>query len=234
MSELILIVEDEHDLVGTLEYNLQKEGYQTRAAFNGHDALDAIATEDSETRPDLILLDLMLPDISGTEVCRRIRESDETGEIPIVMLTAKGDEADRVTGFESGADDYVVKPFSVRELLLRIEAILRRTQNGTADHRADEIYEFGPLEIDIPGHRVRVDEEPVDLTPLEFKLLKTFVERKGRAQSRDILLADVWDLNTDVETRTVDTHVKRLRNKLGEAGGLIETVRGVGYRFGGD
>lgn len=234
MSELILIVEDEHDLVGTLEYNLQKEGYETRAAFNGHDALDAIGAGDSENTPDLVLLDLMLPDISGTEVCRRIRERDDTDDIPIVMLTAKGDEADRVTGFESGADDYVVKPFSVRELLLRIEAILRRTRNGAEDHRSDEIYEFGPLEIDIPGHRVRVDEEPVDLTPLEFKLLKTFVERKGRAQSRDILLADVWDLNTDVETRTVDTHVKRLRNKLGEAGGLIETVRGVGYRFGGD
>jgi two-component system phosphate regulon response regulator PhoB len=225
MSALILIVDDEQDLVATLEYNLQRSGYQTRSAFNGEQAL--VAAEQSP-RPDLILLDLMLPDLPGTEVCRRLRSADKTREIPVLMLTAKGDEIDRVVGFEVGADDYVSKPFSVRELLLRVAAILRRAHTETA---ADGTESFGRLRIDRDGHRVWVDDSEIALTALEFRLLSTFLTRKGRVQSRDALLSDVWGIESEVTTRTVDTHVKRLREKLGAAGAYIETLRGVGYRF---
>jgi two-component system phosphate regulon response regulator PhoB len=225
MSALILIVDDEQDLVATLEYNLQRSGYQTRTAFSGEQAL--VAAEQSP-RPDLILLDLMLPDLPGTEVCRRLRAADKTREIPVLMLTAKGEEIDRVVGFEVGADDYVSKPFSVRELMLRVAAILRRAH---AESSEDGTENFGRLRIDRDGHRVWVDDEEVALTALEFRLLSTFMTRKGRVQSRDTLLSDVWGIDSEVTTRTVDTHVKRLREKLGLAGSYIETLRGVGYRF---
>lgn len=225
MTATILIVEDEEDLVETLEYALQKEGYQTRSASTGARAVEQVRREPI---PDLVLLDLMLPDISGTEVCRRIRATDRTRHVPVIMLTAKGEEIDRVVGFEVGADDYVAKPFSVRELLLRVRAILRRAQ--TVEPERSEVV-FGGLRVDRPGHRVWVGAEEVGLTALEFRLLTTLLTRRGRVQTRDRLLSDVWGYEADVTTRTVDTHVKRLREKLGDAGAYVETVRGVGYRF---
>ena len=225
MAELVLIVEDEKDLVKTLEYNLKREGYRTRSALTGTEGLEQSA---QEPLPDLVLLDLMLPDISGLEVCRRLRQQEATRSIPVLMLTAKGDEIDRVVGFEIGADDYVVKPFSVRELMLRIKAILRRARPGSEEL---EPIVFGPLRVDPEAHRAWVDQQELHLTALEFRLLKTLLVRRGRVQSRDTLLSDVWGIDADVTTRTVDTHVKRLREKLGDAGKYIETLRGVGYRF---
>jgi two-component system phosphate regulon response regulator PhoB len=225
VSGLILIVEDEKDLVNTLEYNLQQEGFQTRSAMTGGAALELVT---QAPQPDLILLDLMLPDMSGIEVCRQLRRDENTRGIPVLMLTAKGEEIDRVVGFEVGADDYVVKPFSVRELLLRIKAILRRVH---AEGEDEEPTVFGPIRLDPAAHQVWVEHEEVHLTALEFRLLRTLMDRKGRVQSRDTLLSDVWGIEADVTTRTVDTHVKRLREKLGPAGKYIETLRGVGYRF---
>ena len=225
-GELILIVEDERDLAATLEYNLKREGYQTRTAFGGQRALELMLEEPA---PDLVLLDLMLPDIAGTEVCRKLRQDERTRHIPVIMVTAKGEELDRVVGFEVGADDYVTKPYSKRELLLRIRAILRRA-NHEEPVQATRL-EFGPLVVDITAHRVTLEGEEIRLTALEFKLLSTFMMRKGRVQTREVLLSDVWGINANVMTRTVDTHVKRLREKLSEAGSYIETLRGVGYRF---
>jgi two-component system phosphate regulon response regulator PhoB len=225
LPELILIVEDERDLIKTLEYNLQREGYQTRSAPDGRRGLELAALEPV---PDLILLDLMLPDISGIEVCRRLKATDPTKGVLVLMLTAKGEEIDRVVGFEVGADDYVVKPFSVRELLLRIKAILRRAH---AEDTGGEPIVFGPIRLDPSAHQAWVNQTEIRLTALEFRLLKTLMARKGRVQSRDTLLSDVWGIDADVTTRTVDTNVKRLREKLGPAGRYIETLRGVGYRF---
>lgn len=228
MSSLILIVDDEQDLLATLEYNLEREGFRTRSALNGKEALERAV---QDPLPDLILLDLMLPDMPGTEVCRELRRNERMRGVPIVMLTAKGDEIDRVVGFEVGADDYVTKPFSVRELLLRIKAILRRSRTEEAPQRE---LAFGLLRIDREGHRVWVGDEELSLTALEFQLLKTLLERRGRVQTRDGLLADVWGIEAPINTRTVDTHVKRLRKKLGAAGDYIETLRGAGYRFRAD
>ncbi|HVI00074.1 MAG TPA: response regulator transcription factor [Enhygromyxa sp.] len=226
MPTTILIVEDEQDLLDTLEFNLQREGYATRRAASGRAGLEAAALEPA---PDLVLLDLMLPDIPGTEVCRQLRGSARTRSVPVIMLTARGDELDRVVGFEVGADDYVTKPFSVRELLLRIRAILRRV-TGPSEEPAR--LQTGELEIDVASHRVWVGEEEVRLTALEFRLLTTLLSRAGRVQTRDTLLADVWGMQAGLTTRTVDTHVTRLRKKLGDTvGNYIETLRGVGYRF---
>lgn len=232
---IILIIEDEQDLVRTLAYNLEREGFATRSALTGAEAL---AASRQTPYPALILLDLMLPDMSGTEVCRQIRAQDETRSVPVIMLTAKGEEIDRVQGFEVGADDYVVKPFSVRELMLRVRAILRRAQ---AEESLEQGLEqgpdkslaivFGALHIDFLAHRVRVNEEDIKLTALEFKLLTTLFERRGEALSREVLLSEVWNIQAEVMTRTVDTHIKRLREKLGHSGDYIETLRGVGYRF---
>lgn len=224
-SSTILIVEDERDLVQILEYNLKREGFRTIAAGTGGDAL---ALLEKEQRVDLVLLDLMLPDMSGVEVCRRIRAAERTKGLAVLMLTAKGEEIDRVVGFEVGADDYLVKPFSVRELLLRVRAILRRAQPPVSE---PEVLAFGRLRIDQAGYHVWVDDEEAILTALEFRLLGTLLARKGRVQTRDTLLADVWGIEADITTRTVDTHVKRLREKLGPVGEYLETVRGVGYRF---
>jgi two-component system, OmpR family, phosphate regulon response regulator PhoB len=225
MSSTILIVEDERDLLTTVEYNLQREGYQTRCAETGR---QAIALANERPIPDLVVLDLMLPDISGMEVCRSLRASDATKHVPVLMVTAKGEEIDRVVGFEVGADDYVTKPFSVRELALRIRAILRRTQAPEPDN---EELSFGMLRVDPSAHRVWVDGTESQLTALEFKLLTTLLQRRGRVQTREVLLTDVWGFSADVTTRTVDTHVKRLRQKIGAASSYIETLRGVGYRF---
>lgn len=225
MPTTILIVEDEQDLLDTLEFNLQREGYVTRRAASGRAGLDAAALEPA---PDLVLLDLMLPDIPGTEVCRQLRAAERTRTVPIIMLTARGDELDRVVGFEVGADDYVTKPFSVRELMLRVRAILRRLSAPPEDPTR---LQNGDLEIDPASHRVWVRGEEVRLTALEFRLLSTLLSRAGRVQTRDALLSDVWGMHAGLTTRTVDTHVTRLRKKLGDVGNYIETLRGVGYRF---
>jgi two-component system, OmpR family, phosphate regulon response regulator PhoB len=225
MAAVILIVEDEPDLASTLAFNLEQAGFRTLLAERGARALELAH---GDPRPDLVVLDLMLPDVSGTEVCRRLRESDRTRRIPILMLTAKTDPIDRVVGFEVGADDYVTKPYSVRELVLRIKAILRRA-NPDPDQPSN--LRFGTLQVDVTGHRVWVSDQEVALTALEFKLLITLMERRGRVQSRETLLAHVWEMSGDVTTRTVDTHVRRLRKKLGDASEYVETLRGVGYRF---
>lgn len=226
----ILIVDDEPDLLSTLEYNFKREGFNTHTATNGQDACALLTGGHSF---DLVILDLMLPDMSGTEICRNLRADGTTRHVPVIMLTARGEEIDRVVGFEMGADDYVVKPFSVRELILRVRAILRRRNvESTADELCDgKAMLFGPLKVDTVAHSVWVAGDDVKLTALEFRLLATFLTRKGRVQTRDTLLSDVWGIQADVTTRTVDTHVKRLREKLGEAGQYIETLRGVGYRF---
>ncbi len=221
----ILVVEDERDLRQVLEYNLRHAGFQVVLAATGTEGI-ALAREHG---PGLVLLDLMLPDISGTEVCRILKEDPRTRATPIVMVTARGEEIDRVVGFELGAEDYIVKPFSVRELLLRVQAILRRGRNEARP--SAEPIEFGVLRIDREAHRVWVEGKEIELTALEFKLLVTLYEGRNRVQSRAALLDDVWGIQADITTRTVDTHVKRLREKLDSARDYVETVRGVGYRF---
>jgi two-component system, OmpR family, phosphate regulon response regulator PhoB len=213
---LVLVIEDEVDLATTVEYNLRAEGFEVRLAHTGKQGLAATA---QDPLPDLIVLDLMLPDLSGTEICRRLRDQERTRNVPVIMCTAKGEEIDRVVGFEVGADDYVVKPFSVR------------ADASRRDDTEPSLMRFGRLRLDRDGHRAWVDESELSLTALEFRLLHAFMSRKGRVQSRDALLSDVWGIEADITTRTVDTHVKRLREKLGEAGQYIETLRGVGYRF---
>jgi two-component system phosphate regulon response regulator PhoB len=222
----ILVVEDEKDLQDLLSYNLRQAGHEPAVVSLGADALAHVRTNP----PDLVLLDLMLPDMPGTDVCRSLKSDPATRAIPVVMLTARGEEIDRVVGFELGADDYVVKPYSMRELTLRLQAILRRRAVPTD---AAGLSTFGRLRIDREGHRVWVDGQEVTLTALELRLLSTLYDRRGRVQSRAVLLDEVWRMSSDVNTRTVDTHVKRLREKLGEAGAYLETVRGVGYRFTG-
>jgi len=224
MAQRILVVEDEPDLLALVRINLEQSGFEVETAENGSDALAALR----RAPPDLMLLDLMLPDVPGTEICRRIRGSAELSELPIIMLTAKADEVDRVVGLELGADDYVTKPFSPRELMLRVRAVLRRQRPDTTPAR---VIEHGDLSLDPERHRCFVDGEEVDLTAKEFSLLQCLMRRPGRVMTRDRLLDDVWGSDITVTTRTIDTHLKRLREKLGRAGDLIETVRGVGYRF---
>lgn len=226
MADRILIVEDEIDLLQSIRYSLEKEGFEVLTAATGKEGVK-LATEKA---PDLVVLDLMLPDMSGLDVCRELRSAEATRELPIIMATARSDEIDRVVGFEVGADDYVVKPFSVRELTLRIRAVLRRRQPATAE-ATHETINFGRLRLDADARQVFVDEEERAVTALEFRLLETLLRRKGRVQTRETLLSDVWGVSPEVTTRTVDTHVKRLREKLGPAGTYIETVRGFGYRF---
>jgi two-component system, OmpR family, phosphate regulon response regulator PhoB len=221
----VLLVEDEDDLREILAYNFRSAGFDVACAARGRDALRLAR----DPVPDLVLLDLMLPDISGLEVCRTLKADPITRDTPILVLTAKGEEMDRVVGFELGADDYVVKPFSVRELLLRAQAILRRGRTAPAEASRDAV--FGVLRIDRGAHRVWVGEDAVELTALELRLLLVLFDRRDRVQTRTVLLDDVWGIKADVTTRTVDTHVKRLREKLGAAGDYVETVRGVGYRF---
>jgi two-component system phosphate regulon response regulator PhoB len=227
----VLVVEDEPDLRELLTYNLSAAGFKVHAAENGTDALTAIQA----FAPDVVLLDLMLPDIPGTEVCRRIRGGEVGGRQPaVMMLTAKGEEIDRVVGFELGADDYVVKPFSVRELMLRVDLIIRTRLPVSKDgakapqHRR---YAVGPLELDVDGHHTFVKGKEVHVSALEMRLLVYLVEHRGRVRSRENLLEDVWGYKPDVTTRTIDTHIKRLRDKLGAAASLVETVRGTGYRL---
>jgi two-component system phosphate regulon response regulator PhoB len=224
MPDTILIVDDEPDVIDLLVYNLQKAGYKTATARDGVTALQKARDE----IPSLIVLDLMLPQMDGTEVCRHLKADPKTAHIPIIMLTAKAEEVDRVVGLELGADDYVTKPFSPREIALRVRGVLRRASGKTAPA---EVLKCGDITVDIAKHEATVKGKVVDLTATEFKLLSTLLERRGRVQSRDRLLTDVWGYEGDVDTRTVDTHMRRLREKLGKAADYVETVRGVGYRF---
>jgi len=221
----ILVVEDERDLADLLAYNLEKEGYQAILAATGLEGLELARRE----LPDLVVLDLMLPGMMGTEVCSTLRRTERTRNIPILMLTAKGDEVDRVVGFEIGADDYIVKPFSMRELLLRIRAILRRS--GQEFSMVERMLCLGPVAIDCSSHRVTVEGREIELTSTEYKLLLYLADHAGRVLSRELLLQEVWGYNFVGDTRTVDTHVTRLRSKLGDAGELIKTVRGFGYKM---
>jgi two-component system phosphate regulon response regulator PhoB len=220
----ILVVDDEPDLVELVRLSLHRAGYQVETAATGRQALDCLRRQ----RPDLVILDLMLPDVSGTELCRRLRADAELAALPVIMLTAKADEVDRVVGFELGADDYVTKPFSPRELVLRVGAVMRRSR-GPGDARA--VLESGPLRLDPARHRCWVNGDEVALTAKEFDLLRGLMTRPGRVMTREALLDQVWGSDITVTVRTIDTHLKRLREKLGVAGDLIETVRGVGYRF---
>jgi two-component system phosphate regulon response regulator PhoB len=220
----ILIVEDEPDVVDLLTLQLRKaDGFSAIVAHDGAEGLRKARTE----APALIVLDLMLPRMSGLEVCKLLRADSLTSHIPIIMLTAKAEEVDRIVGLEFGADDYVTKPFSPRELLLRIKAILRRGPGEQGDGKITR----GPITIDASRHRVLVGGKPVVLTAVEFKLLSMLMQRPGRVQARDRLLNEVWGYESAIDTRTVDTHVRRLREKLGKSAGVIETVRGFGYRL---
>lgn len=226
MNFLILIVEDEKDIVKMLEYNLQKEGYRTVAVSNGEEVVRAAV----QGQPDLILLDLMLPGMDGLAVCQELRKHGQTAAVPIIMLTAKSQEADKIVGLELGADDYVTKPFSPRELSARIKAVLRRSQR---QRQTPEILRIGDLAIDFSRIRVTFKDKVVDLTAKEFELLKTLIQARGRVLSRDYLLDTVWGLDhaTEIQTRTVDVHVTTLRKKLRAAAGHIITVKNYGYRF---
>ena len=221
----ILIIEDEPDIRKTIDYNFVKEGFKVSVAGSLAEGKKLFLAE----TVNLIILDLMLPDGSGLDFCREIKSNPSSSSTPIVILTAKTDEVDRVVGFELGADDYVTKPFSVRELLLRVKAILKRAPSSTSQSIGEQI--VGNLKIDFDAHIVLVKGEEIKLTALEFKLLKHFLDRRGRVQSRDQLLQDVWGYSSDITTRTVDTHIKRLREKLCSAGDYIQTIRGVGYKF---
>ena len=225
MSLKILIIEDEPDIRKNLEYNLSREGYSVLTAASIAEAEQLIYSNNLS----LILLDLMLPDGSGLDLCKKMKSDPDMQNLPIIILTAKDDEVDKVVGFELGADDYVTKPFSVRELILRIKAVLKRGDNKKDIVEIDR--QFGDLKIDIDSHEVYVDGDLVNLTALEFKLLIQLVDRRGRVQSREQLLADVWGYSAEVSTRTVDTHIKRLREKLGTMGKYVQTIRGVGYKF---
>ncbi len=227
MSATVLVVDDERDMLDSLAFRLEREGYRVLTAISAGEAL-AVA---SRSPPDLVVLDWMLPDQPGTEVCRALRADEATRRVPVIILSARGDEIDRVVAFELGADDYVTKPFSVRELLLRIRALLRRRMGEIAPPPAGREAQFAHLRVDHDAHQVWVDEARVDLTALEFRLLSTLIERRGRVQTREVLLADVWSADAELTTRTVDTHVQRLRKKLGPAALHIQTLRGVGYRF---
>ena len=226
MTVNILVIEDEPDIRRNLEYNLGREGFNACPAGSLDEAYEKLNTK----KFDLILLDLMLPDGSGLDLCKKIKSNSETEATPIIILTAKDDEVDKVVGFELGADDYVTKPFSVRELILRVKAILKRSDTKTKEVVEVE-RQFGDLKIDVDSHEVHVDSQLIELTALEFRLLKELVDKRGRVQSRDQLLSEVWGYNAEVTTRTVDTHIKRLREKLGSMGKYVQTIRGVGYKF---
>ncbi len=221
----ILVIEDEPDIRRNLEYNLSREGFSVSAAASISEANTLLASTDY----NLILLDLMLPDGSGLDLCKSIKSNSDTESIPIIILTAKDDEVDKVVGFELGADDYVTKPFSVRELILRVKAVLKR--GSKKKEIVEVVRQFGDLKIDVDSHEVHVDDAKINLTALEFRLLRQLVDTRGRVQSRDQLLSEVWGYSAEVTTRTVDTHVKRLREKLGPMGKYVQTIRGVGYKF---
>jgi two-component system phosphate regulon response regulator PhoB len=223
----ILVVDDEPDISALLAYHLARESFRVRTASNGTEALKAMEIEP----PDLVLLDLMLPGLSGLEVLSEIRRNDAWRDVPVILLTARSDEIDRVEGFRQGADDYVSKPFSPREVVLRVEAVIRRVRQVPPVRNGGKILRVGPFILDVDGMTARVDSREMDLTPTEFKLLHILMERRGRVQSRRQLLESVWEVTARIATRTVDMHVQRLRLKAGDQADWVETVRGFGYRF---
>ena len=224
ITKTIHIVEDEPDIRETLAYNLSQEGFKVSEFSDAESCLDKI----QKKKPDLLILDLMLPGMSGLDLCKQIRADKSLQNLAIIMLTAKGEEVDRIIGFELGADDYVTKPFSVRELILRVKVILKKQIDAVENN---ELVEFGPIKLNLDAHEVLINDDEIILTALEFKLLKHLIQRRGRVQTRDQLLGDVWGYSSEITTRTVDTHIKRLREKLGTVGDYIQTVRGVGYRL---
>ena len=226
-KDKILLVEDEPDLLNTLSFNFESEGYKVAKALNGKEAMKFLEDDDSIS---LVILDLMLPDMSGLDLCRHIRATDNLKDILVIMVTAKGEEVDRVVGFEVGADDYVVKPYSVRELLLRVGGMLKRSSKENQSNDKD-LVEYEDLKIDNNKHKVYLSDKKISLTLKEFKLLKHLLLKADKVQSRDNLLEKVWGYNNNVTTRTVDTHIKRLRSKIGKYGDKIETIRGEGYLF---
>ena len=227
MAHCVLIVEDEPDIRKTIDYNLSKESFKVVQAESIAEGEKALAAN----KIDVIILDLMLPDGSGLTLCRDIKSDAKTKHIPVIILTAKTEEVDRIVGFELGADDYVTKPFSVRELILRVKAILKRSVDSPQQENDISDMEVGDLRLNLDAHQAFVRDEEIALTALEFRLLKHLLDRRGRVQTRDQLLEEVWGYSSDVTTRTVDTHIKRLREKLLGAGDCIQTIRGVGYRF---
>ena len=224
MKSRILVVDDEPEIIELVEFNLKQAGYAVTTADDGAEALKKARTQ----TPDLIILDVMLPEMDGFEICKTLRLDAATAKIPIIMLTAKAAEIDRVLGLELGADDYLTKPFSPRELLLRVKKILARFQT---EEKPKEQLRFGDLLIDLPRHVISWKNKPIEMTATEFKLLTVLAQRAGRVQSRDQLLRDVWEYDSVIDTRTVDTHMRRLREKIGPASKHLDTVRGVGYRF---
>jgi two-component system phosphate regulon response regulator PhoB len=225
MTHRILVVDDEPDITALVAYHLAKAGFRVSTAANGTDALKAAREE----RPDIVILDLMLPGVSGYDVLAELRKREETREVGVILLTARREETDRIRGLSLGADDYLTKPFSPQELSLRVGGLLRRL--GSPAVTAGSTLSAGPISIDRSAHHATIHGQDLSLTATEYKLLLTLVERRGRVQSRPQLLEIVWEAQPDIQTRTVDMHVQRLRTKLGEAGKLIETVRGFGYRF---
>ncbi len=223
----ILVVDDEPDISALVAYHLARESYRVRTASSGPEAIRAAEVE----RPDLVILDLMLPGMSGLQVLEELRKRPETQEIPVILLTARREEQDRITGLRLGADDYVAKPFSPQELILRVGAVLRRVQQAPPAGKGGKVVRVGPFTVDTGAARAEVDGRELDLTPTEYRLLLTLMERRGRVQSRRQLLEAVWEVTANIATRTVDMHVQRLRNKLGDQAEWIETVRGFGYRF---
>lgn len=222
--ERILLIEDEPDIAEVLQYNLGKEGFDVEVAKRGDSGLEAIRREP----PDLVLLDLMLPGVDGLELTRMLKRDAATARLPIVMITARSEELDRIVGLELGADDYISKPFSPREVVLRVKAVLRRRQ---PEESAGDRLELGGIQLDVGGHQLRVHGKEIPLTATEFRLLRMLMERNGRVQTRGQLLSDVWGYAEDIDSRTVDTHIRRLRRKLGSEADRIETVIGVGYRL---
>lgn len=221
----ILIIDDEKDIIEAIEYNLKKENFKVSKAYDGETGLKLAKNKN----PDLIILDLMLPCIGGFDVCKTLKKDSKTSSIPIIMLTAKGEEVDKVVGLELGADDYITKPFGIRELIARIKAILKRYKSKSED--VSSTIRFPDLEINTDKHEVLVSDKAIELTAKEFELLKYLAENKGRAINRERLLDRVWGIEVAIETRTVDVHVKRLREKLKKAGRYIKTLHGVGYKF---
>ena len=226
VEKRILIVEDEPAIAEVLEYNLAKEGYEVGIDCRGDTALETIR----RNPPDLVILDLMLPGLDGLELTRFLKRDSRTSQIPLLMLTAKSEEVDRIVGLELGADDYITKPFSPREVVLRVKAVLRR---GMGSEEGKDFLEVGDIRLDVAGHRLLLAADEIPLTATEFRLLRLLIERRNRVQTREILLTDVWRYSEDVDSRTVDTHIRRLRRKLGAEADRIETVVGVGYRLRG-
>lgn len=220
----ILVVDDEEDVTDLLEYNLKSSGYEVKVI---NDPLLIMGTA-RNFQPDLILLDIMMPELNGLQICRMLRADNTMKQVPVIFLTARGEAEDRVKGLETGADDYICKPFDIREVVLRVQSVFKRSSQSPGD--AAKILRVGDVEIDVEKYKLTVADKQIDLTATEFRLLRLLMTRKGRVQSRENLLVNVWNYESDIETRTVDTHIRRLREKLGKSGDIIETVRGVGYR----